>query len=95
MQDLLGPNLPFVKHSNNHWWLLSAEHQRILDDMLKRRLESRGETDTESDAIQQILALVSGLADDASLIVDNEGTKVDARTVRVWASFHRTPERTQ
>jgi len=72
-----------------------AEQKRILDDMLKQRLDGRGETGSEAEAIQQILALVANLPDDASMIVKPDGTSVDARTIRVWASFYRTPERKQ
>jgi hypothetical protein len=74
-----------------------AEQKRILDDMLKQRLEGRGKTDSESEAIQQILALVSGLPDDTPMIVgdSSDGPKVDARAIREWASFYRTPERKQ
>ena len=72
-----------------------AEQKHILDDMLKQRLDGRGETGSEAEAIQQILALVANLPDDASMIVKPDGTSVDARTIRVWASFYRTPERKQ
>lgn len=70
---------------------LTAEQKRVLDDMLKRRLDARGETDSEREAVQQILALVSGVPDDTSMLVDTNRTKVDARTIRVWASFYLTP----
>jgi len=74
---------------------MTAEDKRILDDMLKRRLEGRGETDSETEAVKQILALVSSVPDDTLMSIDNAGTKMEARTVRVWASFYLTPERTQ
>ncbi len=58
-----------------------AEKKRIVDDMLKQRLEGRGETDSEAEAIHQILASVANLPDDASMIVKPDGSKVDARTI--------------
>jgi hypothetical protein len=63
----------------------------LLDEMLRERLEGRGETDTDADAIRQILALVAGLPDDAPMIVNADRDTVDARTVREWASFYSTP----
>ena len=75
-----------------------AEQKHILDDMLKQRIKSSrdsGVGETEAEAVQQILALVANLPDDASMIVKPDGTKVDARTIRVWASFYHTPERKQ
>ncbi|MGB8581632.1 MAG: hypothetical protein WCD47_12480 [Candidatus Sulfotelmatobacter sp.] len=71
-----------------------AEQKRgLVDEMLRSRIETSGET--EAEAIQSILARVADLPDDASMIVNPDGNKVDARTIRVWASFYRTPERKQ
>ncbi len=68
----------------------NAEREHgLLDEMLRERLEGRGETD--ADAIRQILALVAGLPDDARMIVNADRDTVDARTVREWASFYSTP----
>jgi len=103
---------------------MTTEEKRILDDMLKRRVDAARRTDEgeveaiagcvakgimdatrlrpaksngeiEAGVIQQILASLFGVTDDSFLIVDNDGTKVDARTIRVWASFYLTPEQTQ
>ena len=66
---------------------VSVEHKRILDDMLLRRMKSSGETAHE--AIGKILQnLPEG---DAFMIVEQRIT-VDARTIRLWASFYCTPE---
>ena len=71
--------------------LSDAEQKRShVDDMIHSRIESSGET--EAEAIQRILALVANLPDDTSMLVNPDGTSVDARTIRVWASFHRIPE---
>lgn len=69
-----------------------AEQKRILDDMLAGRIRGG---QTEADAVRQILAIASNVPDDTSLIVEADGTKLDARTIRVWASFYRTPEQKQ
>lgn len=71
----------------------TEQKRGLVDDMIRSRIESSGET--ESEAIQSILARVSNLPDDASMLVKPDGTTVDARTIRVWASFYRTPEKTQ
>lgn len=71
-----------------------AEQQRsLVDEMIRSRIASSGET--EADAIQHILAQVASLPDDASMIVKPDGTTVNVRTIRVWASFYSTPEKTQ
>jgi hypothetical protein len=71
-----------------------AEQKRsLVDDMIRSRIESSGET--EAEAIRSILASVANLPDDAAMRVKPDGTTVDARTIRVWASFYRTPERRQ
>jgi hypothetical protein len=85
---------------------LTTEQKRILDDMLTRRMESSRKIDAdevqtisessgeiEAEVIQQILVLASGVPDDTPMIVgDSDGPRVAARTIRVWASFHCTPE---
>jgi len=70
---------------------MTDKQKLILDDMLSRRIESSGET--EADAIRQILALVSGLPDDAPMVISNKalGADLNARTIRIWASFYCTP----
>ena len=70
---------------------MTDEQKRILDDMLSERVESSGEM--EGDAIRQILAFISDLPDDAPMIISNKpgAATVDARTIRVWALFYRTP----
>jgi len=61
--------------------------------MIRSRIESSGET--EASAIQQILAQVANLPDDTNMVVDPNGSTVNARTIRVWASFYREPKSTQ
>jgi hypothetical protein len=70
---------------------MTYEQKRILDDMLSRRIESSGEI--EAEAIEQILAFISDLPDDAPMMASNKpgAATMDARTIRVWASFYRTP----
>jgi len=72
---------------------IDEEKRSLVDDMIRCRIQSSGET--EAEAIQSILARVADLPDDASMIVKPDGSTVDARTIRVWASFYRTPEREQ
>jgi hypothetical protein len=70
---------------------IPTEQERgLVDDMIRSRIESSGET--EAEAFQQILARVANLPDDASMIVKPDGTTVKARAIRVWASFYCTPE---
>jgi hypothetical protein len=71
----------------------SEQKRNLVNEMIRSRIESSGET--EAEAIQSILARVADLPDDASMLVKPDGTMVDARTIRVWASFYRTPERQQ
>ena len=67
-----------------------AENQcDLVNGMIRARIESSGET--EAEAVQKILAQVANLPDDAPMIVAPGGGKVDARTIRVWASFYCTP----
>ena len=72
---------------------MTSEQKRILDEMLEKRLKARRETHPE--AIRLILASVFGVTDDTLLSIDNDGTKVDARTVRMWASSYLTPGQKQ
>ena len=71
----------------------AEQKHSLVDDMIRSRMESSGET--EADAIRQILAQVANLPDDTAMIVKPDGTKLDARTIRVWASFYSTPESKQ
>jgi polyhydroxyalkanoate synthesis regulator phasin len=71
----------------------AEQKRRLVDEMIRSRIESSGET--EAEAIQKILAQISDLPDDTSMMVDQSGEVVDARTIRVWASFYRTPETKQ
>jgi hypothetical protein len=65
-----------------------------VDSTRLREMKSPGEI--EAEVLQQILALVSGVPDDTPMIVsDSDGPRIEARTMRVWASFHSTPEQTQ
>jgi len=70
---------------------LNAEQKRTLDGMLSRRIAS-GET--EADAIRHMLLTthLHNQKEDDRMIVDPDGTTVDVRSIRVWASFHITPE---
>ena len=71
-----------------------AELKRgLVDEMIRERMASSGET--EAEAVQSILARVGNLPDDTSMLVKPDGTTVDARTIRVWASFYRTPDTKQ
>jgi len=69
------------------------EKRSLVDEMIRRHIESSGETETE--AVQSILARIANLPDDASMLVNPGGDMVDARTIRVWASFCRTSETKQ
>jgi len=68
-----------------------AEQKRgLVDEMIRSRIASSGES--EAEAIQSISARFADLPDDTAMLVKPDGTTVDARTIRVWASFYRTPE---
>jgi hypothetical protein len=63
----------------------------VMEPTRLRCVKSSGEI--EAEVIQQILVLASGVPDDTPMIVgDSDGPRVAARTIRVWASFHCTPE---
>jgi hypothetical protein len=70
---------------------LTAEQKRSPDDMLHRRIAS-GET--EAAAISHILLTthLHNQKEDDHMIVQADGTTVDVRSIRVWASFYITPE---
>ncbi len=71
-----------------------AEQKRgLVDEMLRRRIETSGETGDGSYPIN--FGTVANLPDDTAMLVNPDGNEVDARTIRVWASFYRTPERKQ
>jgi hypothetical protein len=74
---------------------MSADERNrsLVDEMIRSRMESTG--DTEAQAVQSILARVADLPDDTPMIMTPGGDAVDARTIRVWASFYRTPEKKQ
>jgi hypothetical protein len=72
----------------------TEKERSLVNEMICSRAKSTGSTEVET--ARQILAQIAELPDDAPLICGtNPGDKVDARTVRKWASQHGTLEMTQ